>query len=195
MQVALFTTPSRKAAQQPEPEPVKRPRGRPPMPIEEKAQLAHERVLRKAEEKATLGGRGGPRGVGHGGQRLDGEAPGSQGGGSTAQTVKDYNESRATREKHTAAKEEVLAKKVALEFEIMQGNFLPRDSIISAMAKAFSTCSQGIRSIPDLLERRLGLDPVICVRIGEILDESLAGLHTDLEGMLMSDAEREAQHG
>jgi hypothetical protein len=110
-------------------------------------------------------------------------------------TMDQYNESRAKREAAAAIKEEVLAKKATLEYEVQQGNYLPRDAIISATARAYSALAQGIRSIPDMLERRLGLDPIVCVRIGEIQDEALSSLHVELEKMIYPHEEKGDEHG
>lgn len=188
MQVELFPTPRRIAAAPPEP---KRKAGRPPRSAEEKARIAAEKEATKVIGPNSNGRPGAGR------PRHDGEIPGASSpqAGSTAHTVREYNESRATREKHAAVKEEIVAKKMALEFEVMQGNFLPRVSIISGMARAYSACSQGIRSIPDLLERRLGLDPMTCVRIGELLDDSLATLHVELERLVDPTVEAEVHDG
>jgi hypothetical protein len=82
-----------------------------------------------------------------------------------------------------------------LDYEVQQGNYLPRDAIISATARAYSSMAQGIRSIPDLLERRLGLDPMVCVKIGEIQDEALSALHNELEKMLTPQDEKGAENG
>lgn len=121
------------------------------------------------------------------------DEPGAMAGDKT--TTQHYAEARARREAAAADKEEVLAKKAVLDYEVQQGNFLPRDAIISATARAYATLAQGIRSIPDALERRLGLDPAVCVKIGELQDEALAGLHIELEKMLTPEGEKGTENG
>lgn len=197
MQSTLFPS-TRTVAKAPpvDPEPRRGP-GRPARSAEEKARIDAERAAVKAEAR-IMDPSGGAR-LGAGRPRKDGELPGATRTNGPisagAQTVIDYNESRATREKHAAVKEEIVAKKMALEFEIMQGNFLPRDAIITGMARVYSTVTQGIRSIPDLLERRLGLDPMVCVRIGELLDENLATMHVELERLVNPEEQKEAPDG
>lgn len=158
------------------------------MSAEAKARIAAEKPL----PSMSIGSR-----IGSGRPRKDGthrwDDPNAPPG--TKNTMQEYNEARAKREAAAAIKEEVLAKKATLEYEVQQGNYLPRDAIISATARAYSALAQGIRSIPDMLERRLGLDPMVCVRIGEIQDEALASLHTDLEKMMYQDDENGEQNG
>lgn len=191
MQHLLFppeNRPGRKPA--PPAEQPKRGRGRPPMDPDEKARKAAEREANPVLVGTSRMNAGRPRNDGtHRHDDTDVAA------GSVKATVQEYNQARAKRETAAAIKEDILAKKAILEFEVQQGNYLPRDAIISAVARAYSALSQGIRSIPDLLERRLGLDPSICVKIGEIQDEALASLHVDLEKMLMSDEEKGAENG
>lgn len=171
---------------------AKRMPGRPPRSEEEKARIAAEREANKPPPNARGGARmlaGRPR---HDGTSKHDE-PGAMAGDKT--TTQHYAEARARREAAAADKEEVLAKKAVLDYEVQQGNFLPRDAIISATARAYATLAQGIRSIPDALERRLGLDPAVCVKIGELQDEALAGLHIELEKMLTPEGEKGTENG
>lgn len=171
---------------------AKRMPGRPPRSEEEKARIAAEREANKPPPNARGGARmlaGRPR---HDGTSKHDE-PGTMAGDKT--TTQHYAEARARREAAAADKEEVLAKKAVLDYEVQQGNFLPRDAIISATARAYATLAQGIRSIPDALERRLGLDPAVCVKIGELQDEALAGLHIELEKMLTPEGEKGTENG
>lgn len=196
MQQLLFDTISdREAKQDDAPAPTKRGPGRPPRSPEEKARIAAERDAKKGIPDPSGGYR-----MGAGRPRADGtsrfDEPGAAGAQTShAETLRAYNESRAKREAADAIKAEVMAKKSILEYEVQQGNYLPRDAIISATARAYAALTQGIRSIPDMLERRLGLDPSICVKIGELQDEALASMHADLEKMLTGDDEQGAENG
>lgn len=182
-----------------EPPPIvpKRGPGRPPTYTpEEKARRIAERTANLTKQNGTGGAKlnaGRPRNDGT--SRFDDPNALAVPSGSVQETMKAYNEARAKREAADAIKAEVLAKKAILEYEVQQGNYLPRDAIISATARAYSALAQGIRSIPDLLERRLGLDPMVCVKIAEIQDEALASLHVDLEKMLTPEEEKGAENG
>jgi hypothetical protein len=78
-------------------------------------------------------------------------------------------------------KEEALAKSAALKYEIDSGNYLPRDAFREASATLLAEVAQGVRSLPDLLERKANLTAeqvAICERV---IDEALSTLSGGLE--------------
>lgn len=70
-----------------------------------------------------------------------------------------------------------------LEFDRRRGELVERSDVRQASATAFSTIAQTLRSIPDNLERTLGLEPEIAEGVGTLIDESLSALADELEKM------------
>ncbi len=87
-----------------------------------------------------------------------------------------YTKSRAKLEQQKALMAE-------LDFKIKSGEYVPREDVRQATAKAFSNTAQTLRSIPDNIERKLGVDPVVAQDIGEQIDQILNTLATELEEM------------
>lgn len=94
------------------------------------------------------------------------------------------NISLARKEAAMAEKEETNAKRAALEYEIQSNNYLPRDAIIRATATAYASLVQSLRAIPDQLERRLGLDPVVTQQVEIHIDEALEQIALEFERMM-----------
>lgn len=70
-----------------------------------------------------------------------------------------------------------------LELKIKAGEYVERASVIQACATAYASVAQTIRSIPDQLERKLGIAPELAEEIGRQLDEALGTLATEFEMM------------
>lgn len=87
-----------------------------------------------------------------------------------------YDEARARSE---------LAKAIKLEreHEIATGLHVPRAAVQAACAAAMAAISQTLRSIPDNIERRLGVSPDITQEIGVLIDEAMDNLATELTRM------------
>lgn len=69
------------------------------------------------------------------------------------------------------------AKLRELELERRRGGLLPREDVREATAQAFQLVAQGIRAIPDNLERHAGLSPeqaTECERVIDSISEQLA---------------------
>lgn len=94
------------------------------------------------------------------------------------------NISLARKEEALALKEATNAKRLALDYEIQRKMYLPREAISAAVATAYSTLVQGIRSIPDHLERQFGVEPKIAMEIEKTLDEALNRIADDFEKMM-----------
>ncbi len=67
------------------------------------------------------------------------------------------------------------------DLQVKSANFLPRDAYRSATAEAYARCASSIRSIPDNLERRLGLTPEQSEYAEEVIDSILGSLYTDMK--------------
>lgn len=82
-----------------------------------------------------------------------------------------------------ARKEAALAAKAELEFRVKAGMYLPREAIKSALAEAFQTVAQSLRSIPDNLERRIGATPEVAEAVSAAIDEAMGELAYAMEQM------------
>jgi len=82
-----------------------------------------------------------------------------------------------------AKKELAHADLANLNYLTKSGQYLPRADIRQATATAFATVAQSLRSIPDNLERRVGVSPAIAESVGEMIDIILADLSEELERM------------
>lgn len=108
-----------------------------------------------------------PRGNGHGGARRgSGRKPDDY---VKPPEVQDYDRARA---RHEQAK----AEHAELDLEIKRGAYIPRAAVRQACATAMQSMAQTLRSIPDNVERRLGVSPDVAEAIGLAIDEALNGL-------------------
>lgn len=80
-----------------------------------------------------------------------------------------------------ARKEAALAAKAELDFRVKAGLYLPREAVRAANATAYQAVAQALRSIPDNLERKLGLDPDVAERVGIMIDATMSDLAEELE--------------
>ena len=64
---------------------------------------------------------------------------------------------------------------------VKDGTFLPREEFKNAVAVAYSTCAQSILSLPDNLERKLGLTAEQTEFAEMVVDQILNTLYTDLK--------------
>lgn len=88
-----------------------------------------------------------------------------------------------------ARKEAALAAKAELEFRVKAGLYLPREAIRSALAEAFQTVAQTLRSVPDNLERKLGATPEIAEAVSAAIDEAMGELAYAMEQMHNANAD------
>jgi hypothetical protein len=101
---------------------------------------------------------------------------------STEESHIEYTASRAK-------KESFAAKMLEHNFNVESGKFVPRSEVQRAAAVAFATVTQTLRSIPDNLERRLGISPEIAEQIAFQIDEIMGDLADDLEKMHSTSAQ------
>lgn len=105
---------------------------------------------------------------GHGGARAGaGRPPGSGTNAERAAARHDFEAERARHEKIKADERE-------FEFAVKRGEYLPRAVQQSAAATALAVLTQALRSIPDNLERSLGLSPEAVEQVGVEIDNALA---------------------
>ena len=64
---------------------------------------------------------------------------------------------------------------------IKNGSYLPREAFKNAVAVTYATCAQSILSLPDNLERRLGLTPEQSEVAEAVVDQILSTLYNDLK--------------
>lgn len=118
---------------------------------------------------------------GHGGKRAR--------AGGKSKAVRDATEEHHIKyTKSRAEHEEFKARSVKLEYEIKRGKYVLREEVQRASAVAFATVTQNLRSIPDALERRLGLSPEVTEQVAIAIDEIMSDLADDLEKMHTSSA-------
>jgi hypothetical protein len=73
------------------------------------------------------------------------------------------------------------AAKAELEYRIKIGQYLPRDAVKSALAEAYQAIAQSLRSIPDNLERKLGIPPEVAEVVSNGIDEAMGELAYAME--------------
>lgn len=80
-----------------------------------------------------------------------------------------------------ARKEMAHAAKAELEFRIKDGQYLPRESVRGALAEAYQAVAQALRSIPDNLERKLGVSPELAEIVSTAIDDAMGELAYSME--------------
>jgi hypothetical protein len=83
--------------------------------------------------------------------------------------------------KAVADKEEALANQAWLKFQIDSKEYLPRTAFREAAATLLAELAQGLRSLPDELERKCSLTPDVLVLIEHAIDDRLSAVAAGLE--------------
>lgn len=96
----------------------------------------------------------------------------------------DYEAARARNESAKADLNE-------LDLAIKRGEYVPRAEVQAATATALSALSQTLRSVPDNLERTLGLSPDIAQEVGRQIDAALDDMATRFEDLTVQAVEVE----
>ena len=86
-----------------------------------------------------------------------------------------------------ARKEEALAGLNELELKIKSGEYLSRTAYREASATLLAELAQGLRSLPDTLERKFGLSPEALLHVERTIDEAMQGVADGLELFAGSD--------
>lgn len=114
--------------------------------------------------------------TGHGGKRAN--------SGQKSKAVKDAaGDSHVEYSRARAEHEKVKAQLAQHDLNVKSGKYVARDDVQRASAVAFATIAQTLRSIPDNLERRLGLSPAVTLQVSDIIDETMLGLSKELEAL------------
>lgn len=97
----------------------------------------------------------------------------------------DYQptDTELTFDKAKARNEAAKADMNELEYKIKSGQYLPRAAIQEAAATSIASFAQSIRSIPDNLERTLGVTPEVAEAVGIALDAALEELANEFRMM------------
>ena len=99
----------------------------------------------------------------------------------------DYEAARARNESVKADLNE-------LELAIKRGDYVPRAEVQAATATALSALSQTLRSVPDNLERVLGISPDVAQEVGAQIDSALDNIATQFEELTLQAAEVEGEN-
>ena len=91
--------------------------------------------------------------------------------------------------KAVARKEEALAGLNELELKIKSGEYLSRAAYREASATLLAELAQGLRSLPDTLERKFGLSPEALLHVERTIDEAMQAVADGLELFAGSDPE------
>lgn len=84
-------------------------------------------------------------------------------------------------DKAKARKEAALAEKAEMELLVAKKQYGDRAAFRQAVATVIASFVQTARSIPDNLERKLGLSPEVTQQVGNMIDEALDNLADELE--------------
>ena len=90
--------------------------------------------------------------------------------------IKDYDQAKARNETAKAELNE-------LEVKIKTGEYGERAAYRQAAATALASLAQTLRSVPDNLERRLGVSPEVAQEVGDQIDAALDDLASEFEMM------------
>ena len=82
-----------------------------------------------------------------------------------------------------ARKESAAAAMAELQYRIKAREYVGRDAVQAAVASALAAMAQTLRSIPDNIERKLGVDPEVAQEVGLLIDEAMDSLADELERM------------
>ena len=96
---------------------------------------------------------------------------------------RDFPTARADFEAERARHEKIKADEREFEFAVKKGEYLPRDIQRQAAATAIAVLTQSLRSIPDNLERSLGLAPETVEAVAIQIDEALAEVAAAFKAM------------
>ncbi|MQR02338.1 DUF1441 family protein [Glaciimonas soli] len=96
------------------------------------------------------------------------------------ETVIDYDEARARNES-------IKADLNTLEFKIKSSEYVARNGVRQASATALASLAQTLRSVPDNLERKLGITPEVAEEVGRQIDAALQDLANEFEIMCGDD--------
>ena len=77
------------------------------------------------------------------------------------------------------------------DLQVRDRELIPASEVEQAVATAFAAISQGLRSLPDNIERRLGIAPEVTEAIESVLDDEMQALADRLESLAPTDFEQD----
>lgn len=92
------------------------------------------------------------------------------------QAAQDFDAARARNELAKAELNE-------LELKVKTGMYGSRDSFRQACATALAALTQTLRSVPDNIERKLGVAPEVAQEVGQLIDDAMADLAGEFQMM------------
>ena len=124
----------------------------------------------------------------HGGRRAGAGGPkgyskkrAAEMGGESSVDGDDVTATAVKKARAVARKEEALAGLNELELKIKSGEYLSRTAYREASATLLAELAQGLRSLPDTLERKFGLSPEALLHVEKTIDEAMQGVADGLE--------------
>ena len=87
-------------------------------------------------------------------------------------------------DKAKARNEQAKAELNELELAIRRGEFVERAAVKQFTATAFATLAQTLRSVPDNLERKLGVSAEVALEVGILIDNALNDIANAFEEMV-----------
>lgn len=93
----------------------------------------------------------------------------------------DTNTTALKKARAVARKEQALADQAELKYRIDSKEYLARAAFREVCATLLAELAQGLRSIPDSLERKHALDPKVVQEIERVIDEGLSTVAAGLE--------------
>lgn len=86
-------------------------------------------------------------------------------------------------DKSKARHEQAKAELAELDLKVKTGLYVERAAVRQASATAMSSVAQTLRSVPDNLERRMGIAPEVAEAVGRAIDAALNDLADEFELM------------
>lgn len=80
-----------------------------------------------------------------------------------------------------ARKEAAQADLYELDLRIKSGQYVDRAAVQQATATALATLAQSLRSVPDYLERVLGVSPEVAEEVGRAIDSAMDDAATEFQ--------------
>lgn len=127
---------------------------------------------------------------GHGGRRAGAGAPRGysrkkakeiESGSAEAVDGEDVTSTAVRKARAVASKAEADAQQAWLDLKVAQKEYLSRSAFREASATLLAELAQGLRSIPDTLERKYGLPPEQVVYVQNTIDAAMQSVAEGLE--------------
>jgi len=101
-------------------------------------------------------------------------------------------EAGASFQEQRARHEKIKADERELKLQIARGQYVLRSAVRDAMAMCLNTLAQGLRSLPDSIERKLHVAPEVAEEIERAIDTRLAEIADTLSDFTTESVGRHA---